>query len=278
MKIIEQLIQSKTPAAEDCEDGVFANDNYVAVVDGATSKSVTKWSGKKSGRIATELILEKIAKLEANLDASQFMSALNNVIAGWYKSEGVYKQMQKNPVERCSAGVVAYSKFKNQIWFIGDCQALIDGKLISNDKMIDAVTSNARALFIELALLEGKTIADFQEHDSGRDFIFPLLEKQNLLQNTKTESEFKYEDLDGFFEDVNTIKIVDVPSDVKEIVFASDGYPVLAPNLAESEKILKNILADDPLLFRKYKSTKGLQKGNLSYDDRSFIRFSREAN
>lgn len=277
MKIIEQFIQSKTPNVEDCEDGVIANDNYVAVVDGATSKSITKWGGKKSGRIATELILEKIVKLEANLDASQFMSALNKAIAGWYESEGVYEQMQKNPVERCSAGVVAYSKSKNQIWFIGDCQALIDGKPISNDKMIDTITSNARALFIELALLEGKTIADFQEHDSGRDFIFPLLEKQNLLQNIKQDSEFKYEDLDGFFTDASAIKIVDVPPSTEEIVFASDGYPVLASTFAESEKILKEVLADDPLLFRRYKSTKGLQKGNLSYDDRSYIRFSCEA-
>lgn len=275
MKITEQFIQSKTPNAEDCEDGIFANNDFIAVVDGATSKSGTKWDGKKSGKIAVELILAKLAELSADSDAPLAMSELNKAIADWCKKKGVYEQMHDNPVERCVAGVVIYSRAKNQIWFVGDCQALVDGELFTNNKLIDDITSNARTLFIESALLEGKTVADFQEHDNGRDFIFPLLEKQNLFQNIKKDSEFKYAMLDGFFEDASTIKIVDVPESAKEIVLASDGYPLLASTLAESESVLKEVLATDPLLFRRHKSTKGLQAGNLSYDDRSYIRFSR---
>jgi glycerophosphoryl diester phosphodiesterase len=275
MKIVEQFIQSRTPNAEDCEDGIFVNNHFVAVVDGATSKSGTKWNGKKSGKIAVELILSRLGELSADSGASLAMSELNKAIADWCKEKGVYEQLRDNPIERCVASVVIFSRAKNQIWFVGDCQALVDGDLFTNNKLIDDITSSTRALFIESALLEGKTIADLQEHDSGRDFIFPLLEKQNLFQNIKKDSEFKYEVLDGFFEDASTIKIIDVPKDAKEIVLASDGYPVLASTLAESESVLKEILAEDPLLFRRYKSTKGLQTGSLSYDDRSYIRFSR---
>ena len=58
-----------------------------------------------------------------------------------------------------------------------------------------------------------------------------------------------------------------------EIVLASDGYPVLKNSLKESEEKLLEILEKDPLLINIYKSTKGLQQGNISYDDRTYIKF-----
>ena len=54
---------------------------------------------------------------------------------------------------------------------------------------------------------------------------------------------------------------------------ASDGYPVLKETLEETEEALKIVLETDPLCFRQYKSAKGLQKGNNSFDDRTYIKF-----
>ena len=62
--------------------------------------------------------------------------------------------------------------------------------------------------------------------------------------------------------------------DKSSIVLASDGYPVLKGTLAESERELSEILKNDPLCYKVYCSTKGLKKGNVSFDDRSYIRFS----
>jgi len=55
-------------------------------------------------------------------------------------------------------------------------------------------------------------------------------------------------------------------------VLASDGYPDLKETLAASEERLQEILDDDPLLFRKYKATKGMHEGNVSFDDRAYVK------
>lgn len=272
MKIIEQFVQSKTSSTEDCEDGIFVGEHYVAVVDGASARGQTAWTGKRSGRIAMELITAAMEKLGADLDAGRGVSVLNEALATWYRTQGLYEQMQQNPLERCSANAVFYSRSRSQIWFLGDCQAMIDGKLIDHTKLVDIVTTNARALFLELALREGKTVADLQEHDTGREFIEPLLNKQSLLQNVESDSEFAFVELDGFFTNLNAIKILEVPTGAKEIVLASDGYPELASTLAESERLLQEVLSEDPLMFRRYKATRGLQKGRVSYDDRAYVR------
>ena len=68
------------------------------------------------------------------------------------------------------------------------------------------------------------------------------------------------------------IDIYDIPAGT-EIILASDGYPYLENTLEASESKLKYILENDPLCYTLYKSTKGIQKGNVSFDDRSYVRF-----
>ncbi len=58
-----------------------------------------------------------------------------------------------------------------------------------------------------------------------------------------------------------------------QIVLASDGYPALKETLAESEAALRELIKNDPLCFRENMGTKGLVKGNDSFDDRTYIRF-----
>ena len=58
-----------------------------------------------------------------------------------------------------------------------------------------------------------------------------------------------------------------------QIILSSDGYPKLFTTLQESEEYLFSVLKDDPLLYKKYKSTKGFMKGQNSFDDRAFISF-----
>ena len=58
-----------------------------------------------------------------------------------------------------------------------------------------------------------------------------------------------------------------------EIVLASDGYPHLAPTLAETEAWLDEQRRNDPLNIGEFKATKAFVEGNNSFDDRSYIRF-----
>jgi dGTP triphosphohydrolase len=57
------------------------------------------------------------------------------------------------------------------------------------------------------------------------------------------------------------------------VVLASDGYPVLKNTLEESENELKKVIKENPLCNKDYLSTKGVKKGNMSFDDRTYIKF-----
>lgn len=272
MQILEQCIQGKKPNQEECEDGLFVGEHYIAVVDGATSSSGVKLPGKTPGRLAMELVLSAISSLEPSMEAGPVMLSINQKIADSYTEAGAYESMKSSPVNRWSASAVIYNIARRELWFIGDCQALVDGVLVTNAKLVDDITAGARALFLEACLKDGQSLEDLQKKDAGREYIFPLLQRQSYFQNGTTASEFNFAVLDGFFTDTSMIKIVAVSPEAYEIVLASDGYPELLSTLVESEQALQTVLTEDPLLFRKYKSAKGLQPENSSFDDRTYIR------
>ena len=76
--------------------------------------------------------------------------------------------------------------------------------------------------------------------------------------------------MDGFEIDMNQVIVVPIEAD--EIILASDGYPNLFDTLKESEFFLKKVINEDPMLIRLFKSTKGVQKGQDSFDDRAYVR------
>ena len=78
--------------------------------------------------------------------------------------------------------------------------------------------------------------------------------------------------VDGFTIPDAGIITTAIPDSATTIVLATDGYPVLQDTLEESERILQEILQKDPLLFREYKSTKGMLQGYVSFDDRAFVK------
>lgn len=58
-----------------------------------------------------------------------------------------------------------------------------------------------------------------------------------------------------------------------QIVLASDGYPILKSSLMDSENELQNIKNKDQLCYKEYRSTKGIEGNNVSFDDRTYCRF-----
>ena len=107
--------------------------------------------------------------------------------------------------------------------------------------------------------------------ENGREAITPFLQKQMILENT-LDFEFGYTVANGNGFYPKHIKEYDVKSgDV--VVFATDGYPKLFDTLKESEEYLQNILQSDPRCIKEFKSTKGLEQGNNSFDDRAYVKF-----
>lgn len=273
MKIIEKYINSKTGDIADCEDKIFISDDFIAVIDGATSKTDFKYKNKTPGALAAEIIANALKALSKYHTAYKVVDIISNAIYKYYEENSLLATMNETPENRLSASVVIYSIHLREIWMVGDCQAMINYEKISNSKKVDEILSDVRSLFIDMELESGKSIKDFQEYDYAREYIKPLLLAQSKLQNNHN-AVYGYSVIDGYQVQENDIKIHQVSEQSSIVILASDGYPVLQNNLNDSEYELEKILKEDPLLFKKYKSTKGLMKSNISYDDRSYIRFS----
>lgn len=288
MKIIESsIIGKKSPEA--CEDGMVVTDDFIAVIDGSTSKTPKHLNpDMKNGRYAMMLISEYIREeLKADASVDDFCQGVTAYIYNKvYEKLGVEERLKKHPEERLTASAILYSRTRNEVWMVGDCQAIIDGKLYENGKPYEEKIAHKRVELIEQGLSPAE----------ARKQIEPLLIEAMLSGQNQT-----YTVIDGFpiyREGVKVLSVSDscsvqdsvpasdsvpcsdsvsasgtIPSSSSEIVLASDGYPFLKPTLAASEAALAEQIANDPQNIHSFIATKGIVEGNKSFDDRTYIRF-----
>lgn len=291
MKIIESsIIGKKSPEA--CEDGMVVTDDFIAVIDGSTSKTPKHLNpDMKNGRYAMMLISEYIREeLKADASVDDFCQGVTAYIYNKvYEKLGVEERLKEHPEERLTASAILYSRTRNEVWMVGDCQAIIDGKLYENGKPYEQEIARKRVELIEQGLSPAE----------ARKQIEPLLIEAMLSGQNQT-----YTVIDGFpiyREGVKVVSVSDscsvqdsVPASdsvpcsdsvsasgtifvsSSEIVLASDGYPFLEPTLAASEAALAEQIANDPQNIHSFIATKGIVEGNKSFDDRTYIRFSVE--
>lgn len=275
MKVIESKIEGKK-SPESCEDGLVVTADFIAVIDGSTSKTPHHLSpDMKNGRYAMVLISEYIQhELKPESTVEDFCEGVTSYIYNKvYRQLGIEEQMQAHPEERLTASAIVYSKVRNEVWMVGDCQAIIDGKLYENNKPFEDIVARRRVQLIR----QGFTPQE------ARKTIEPLLIQAMLEGQNKT-----YTVIDGFPIYQKGVKVVSLnapqknvetdvadslPLPTKEIVLASDGYPFLKPTLTESEEALAHLLAYDPQCTHEFIATKGIVVGNKSFDDRTYIRF-----
>lgn len=287
MMIIESKIVGKK-SQESCEDGMVITDDFIAVIDGSTSKTPKHLNpDMKNGRYAMMLISEYIREeLEADASVDDFCQGVSAYIYNKvYEKLGVEERLKEHPEERLTASAILYSRTRNEVWMVGDCQAIIDGKLYENGKPYEEKIARKRVELIEQGLSPAE----------ARKQIEPLLIEAMLSGQNQT-----YTVIDGFpiyREGVKVVSVSDscsVPASdsvpcsdsvsvsgtifvsSSEIVLASDGYPFLEPTLAASEAALAEQIANDPQNIHSFIATKGIVEGNKSFDDRTYIRFSVE--
>ena len=267
MKIIEQYIASKTGDIKKCEDGIFTNEHFIAVIDGVTSKGEYTWDDQTSGFWAKEVLINTLNAFSGTESKEIVFQTLNDAL---YKQYPDVDFFYKNPAERLQATIVLYSVAAKQIWLFGDCQFLLNGKLYNSEMKIDDLLSEVRSVFLELEMLNGAKVEALCQRDSSQEIIFPILKRQFLYANK--DCEYGYAVLDGFCADFSRIKTVDVPKQ-SEVILASDGYPKLYSSLEESEQYLDWLRANDPLCMNIFKSTRGFTNGKIALDDRAYIKF-----
>ena len=288
MKIIESSIIGKK-SQEACEDGMVITDDFIAVIDGSTSKTPKHLNpDMKNGRYAMMLISEYIREeLKADASVDDFCQGVTAYIYNKvYEKLGVEERLKEHPEERLTASAILYSRTRNEVWMVGDCQAIIDGKLYENGKPYEQEIARKRVELIEQGLSPAE----------ARKQIEPLLIEAMLSGQNQN-----YTVIDGFpiyREGVKVVSVSDscsvqdsVPASdsvpcsdsvsasgtisvsSSEIVLASDGYPFLEPTLAASEAALAEQIANDPQNIHSFIATKGIVEGNKSFDDRTYIRF-----
>lgn len=275
MKVIESKIEGKK-SPESCEDGLVVTADFIAVIDGSTSKTPHHLSpDMKNGRYAMVLISEYIQhELKPESTVEDFCEGVTSYIYNKvYRQQGIEEQMQAHPEERLTASAILYSKAKNEVWMVGDCQAIIDGKLYENNKPFEDIVARRRVELIR----QGFTPQE------ARKTIEPLLIQAMLEGQNKTytvidgfpiyQKGMKVVSLNASQKNVETDVADSLPLPTKEIVLASDGYPFLKPTLTESEEALAHLLAYDPQCTHEFIATKGIVVGNKSFDDRTYIRF-----
>ena len=139
MKIIESsIIGKKSPEA--CEDGMVVTDDFIAVIDGSTSKTPKHLNpDMKNGRYAMMLISEYIREeLKADASVDDFCQGVTAYIYNKvYEKLGVEERLKKHPEERLTASAILYSRTRNEVWMVGDCQAIIAGNLLPGSLLPD---------------------------------------------------------------------------------------------------------------------------------------------
>lgn len=238
-------------------------DDFIAVIDGSTSKADVRYSSDVSnGQLCMQIVSRVITeKLSADATIHDFCRLTAEAVSAYYPEKPL-----KADNNLMAASAVVLSIKRREVWFVGDCLCLIDGVLYEYPKPEEEINASKRAECIKEMLREGRvTVDELRVHDYGRDTI------KNELRSCCEKQNRDYAVINGMDIPEHLVHVVSV-ADANEVVLASDGYPILKGTLEESEKELERIIKDDPLCIDMYKATKGVMKGNKSFDDRTYIR------
>ena len=264
------------------EDGIVVTNDFIAVIDGSTSKSQYRHSiFRSNGRYAMQLVSRYISRMPKDTTCEAFLRGVTAYIRKHYK-KSMLPRLTEHPEDRLTCSVVVFSRLCREIWMIGDCHCLVTplpfhhSPLTSplsplyydNPKPYEAELAAMRAEEACRQLSDGKTVDDLCRNDTARPVIIPRMIETMRHQN------ITYSVVDGFPIPRQHVLVIPLNFSPHEIVLASDGYPFLYPSLEESEAALQNQRQNDPLnIGPHFQATKAFHPDNNSFDDRAYIRF-----
>lgn len=282
MQIIEQTIVPKNPAKRS-EDGIVVTPDFIAVIDGSTSKSRRRchkdYSLRKhsNGELAMRTIAAFIRKMPKDISCHQFCKGATEAIRRRYV-KSLLPHLAEHPEDRLTASCIVFSRLRREIWMIGDCQCLVGDQFFDNPKPYEAELAQRRADIITSSPEYRQWLANPCDSvsvrcqklsDTAREAIIPRMLETMQHQNNG------YSVVDGFPVDEKHVRIIPLDFQPWHIVLASDGYPFLCPTLSESEARLAEQREKDPLnIGPAFMATKAFIPGNHSFDDRAYISFS----
>ncbi|GAJ97738.1 hypothetical protein [Geomicrobium sp. JCM 19055] len=274
--VLESYQCSKTGNPSDMEDVTVVTESFAAVIDGATNVSGRKINDQTPGQHAARLVAETIQTLAGHEGIREIIQLINRRFIAFYRQYNMLEVVQEQPYLQLSATMVLYSHHHRKVWTIGDAQCLLNGRHVQNQKIVDQITANARALVVEAERAMGKTEAQIQEDDQSFELIKPLIQSQYQFQNGHPNNPYSYSVINGFPIHQESIVERALKDDPTTLILASDGYPKLEETLEATEAVLAKSIKEDPLCIRANKSVKGVTNGRISYDDRSYLKLKIE--
>ena len=245
----------------------MVTDDFVAVIDGSTSKSSRRYSlFSTNGALAMHLVSKVLLHAKKDLTLSQFCREATQAVRKKYRKKEL-PHLSEHPEDRMAASAAVFSRLRRELWLVGDCQCLVNGQLYDNPKPYEDSLAQMRADEARRYLAAGVTVDQLRHKDTARDIIIP-----HMLEAMKGQNK-TYAVIDGFDIPMDKVKRISLTFEPFDIVLATDGYPVLMPTLNESEATLRQLLTNDPLNISQFKATKAWMAGNDSFDDRAYIRF-----
>ena len=266
MQVVERFVAGKAGDPLLCEDAVVVTGGHAAIVDGATDITGRRYGvpGVAGGRWAMLACVEAIEALPEDADAETATARLTAVL-----NERI--DAGTAPTARPSASVTIYSRWLRQVWQIGDVAFHYRGLPAGAGrprKVVDRIAADFRAAVLAAEAAAGKL--DLTTGDPGRLAARALISRQGALRNTL--GPYGFAAIDGLPVPASLVVVHDVPGDVDEVVLASDGYPEIQPTLAGTEARLAQLLAEDPHCVGVLRGTKGVMAGQISFDDRAYLR------
>lgn len=266
---VKSVIPKESEAAL-CGDTYVWGENYIAVIDGATPKGEILWDGQKGDVYVSHLVADAIVEMDPDYTAQEAIKHINGVVRKAYADHGV-EFSQLLPAERLQCSILIYSMRRYEVWSFGDCMLRINQRDFINIKEGDRLFSALRAFCIQIERDRlGKNADESVLSLYGREQILPYLKAYTSLANRNVP--FGYDVIDGGKINPDHVQIYAVQRD-DCVVMASDGYPKLFDTLEETEVYLKNALEADPICVGLLRGTKGIDPGNVSYDDRTYVSF-----
>lgn len=249
---------------EDCEGD---NENWTVIADGATTKTATKFKDGTGGQIVARLICKTVLSSPHTVSPKQLLKKINK--------EYIKKLGNLPKEESPSAVFVAVNKTGKWIIRVGDLGVRVDDKAYEGNLRIDKVHSEMRKLYSHLLIESQKSSEkELLEDDLGRKLIYPSLQLQWVVRNHPT-SPYGYGAVDGREIPDKFVEYWEIPANTRRIILTTDGYLKPEASLKDVEKTLEKTLKEDPLMINSFPSTKGLESGNASFDDRTFIELKR---
>lgn len=273
---VEHLIQSKRGSEHQdlCEDGLFYNDRFLVVVDGASDKTGRRYHGHTGGWHCKESVLRVFRRLQGGEEPVEIVKEINRELGELYSKFGI--DPKASPELRFSSVLIWYDFKRKGLYAIGDCKARVDGELFNHEeKLVDRLNSQVRAEVLNALEID---LSRPLPTDPGRDYITPLLKGQSRYQNNpQAPQALQYWVIDGTAVPADKIVTRSFAHTPGVIELSSDGYaefPATA-SIEAYEEELRSLLREDPNLAVRVKSTKGVREGNASFDDRTILIFQK---